>query len=293
MKSIPVLFRPEQNAPAQGGSPSAEKPKHVVKSWLAQNLPVDVRGTFAPLGLNVLSRAHDPAYVERVLSLQEENGFGTRSPEVSKALPYVCGSMLAAAREALANGQVACSPTSGFHHAGYDSGGGFCTFNGLMVTTCTLLQEGVVGKVAIVDLDAHFGNGTEEIINHLQLGANVAHYTRGMTGYKSGDSVAYLIDTVTRLLEAWQTVGMQLVLFQAGADPHENDPLGGYYTSEEMRERDAAVFAACRRLRLPVAWNLAGGYQEAPGATTFAERIRPVLAIHDATMEECARVYVR
>lgn len=291
MKSIPVMYTPKQNAPAQGGSPSAEKPKHVVKSWLAQNLPVDVR-EFAPATMEDLCNAHEVDYVRDVLALKESNGFGTYSEDVAKALPYTCGSMLAAAREALSNKQVACSPTSGFHHAGYDSGGGFCTFNGLMVTVATLLRDHTVSKVAIVDLDAHYGNGTADIIERLQLGANVAHYTRGMPGYRSGDSVSYLIDAVTRLLEAWQTVGVQLVLFQAGADPHKNDPLGGYYTSDEMRERDAAVFAACRRLRLPVAWNLAGGYQEAPGET-FAERIRPVLDIHDATMEECARVYVR
>lgn len=291
MKTIPVMFRPEQNAPAQGGSPSAEKPRHVVESWLAKGLPVEV-APFVPATRQALEYAHDPAYVEGVLTLKQSNGFGTRSPEVAKALPYTCGSMLAAAREALSNRMVACSPTSGFHHAGYDDGGGFCTFNGLMVTVCTLLQEQAVGKVAIVDLDAHYGNGTAEIIDRLQLGANVAHYTRGMTGYKSGDKMVDLIDVVTRLLEAWHDVGVDLVLFQAGADPHRDDPLGGYYTSEEMRERDASIFRTCRALGLPVAWNLAGGYQEVQGKT-FAERIRPVLDIHDATMEECARVYVR
>ena len=49
-------------------------------------------------------------------------------------MPFTSGAMLAAARDALANGWGAVAPCSGFHHAGYDFAGGFCTFNGLMVT---------------------------------------------------------------------------------------------------------------------------------------------------------------
>ena len=56
-------------------------------------------------------------------------------------------SLLSAARGALSNGLVACSPTSGFHHAGYESGYGYCTFNGLMVCALALKAEGKVSRV--------------------------------------------------------------------------------------------------------------------------------------------------
>lgn len=64
-----------------------------------------------------LCLAHNPKYVHGVLSLEEDNGFDTRSRAVADSLPYTSGSMLSAARHVLKYGGVACSPTSGFHHA--------------------------------------------------------------------------------------------------------------------------------------------------------------------------------
>ena len=73
--------------------------------------------------------------------------------------------------------------------------------------------------------------------------------------------------------------GCDVVLYQAGADPHVNDPLGGMMTTDELRRRDELVFETCDALGLPVAWNLAGGYQvEADGS------IPAVLEIHENTL---------
>jgi IMP dehydrogenase/GMP reductase len=77
-----------------------------------------------------------------------------------------------------------------------------------------------------------------------------------------------------------------LVLYQAGADPHQNDPLGGWMTTAELRERDALVFETARARGLPLVWNLAGGYQrDAQGG------IAPVLEIHRNMALEHLRVY--
>jgi hypothetical protein len=53
-----------------------------------------------------------------------------------------------------------------------------------------------------------------------------------------------------------------------------------------MRMRDAIVFGKCHSQGVPVAWNLAGGYQR-DGMDT----IKPVLRLHRATMEECVKVF--
>jgi len=53
-----------------------------------------------------------------------------------------------------------------------------------------------------------------------------------------------------------------LLLYQAGADPQVDDPLAGWLTSEQLRERDRIVFEHCAGRVLPIAWNLAGGYQK-------------------------------
>jgi len=302
MQSIPVFFRPEQVAPAQGGSPSAAKPTHVVESWLREKMPIDVR-SFTPASRAALSLAHDPTFVDAVLDCREDNGFGTRDPAVAASLPYTSGSFLAAAREALANKQVACSPTSGFHHATWDSAMGFCTFNGLMVAACTLIFEGAVWRIGILDLDAHYGNGTADIIEHFNLQSRIFHYTRGCGTYRHDGSrgvpagrdelAERTVINLPRLIEAWKALGIELLMYQAGADSHIDDPLGGgFFTTGQMRRRDAAVFETCKRVGLPVVWNLAGGYQEDTSLPMPAS-IQPVLDIHNDTMRECIETFIR
>jgi acetoin utilization deacetylase AcuC-like enzyme len=72
------------------------------------------------------------------------------------------------------------------------------------------------------------------------------------------------------------------MLYQAGADPHVDDPLGGVLTNEQLRMRDRIVFRTAIKLSIPVAWNLAGGYQSP---------LRKVLDIRDATAIECIESY--
>ena len=79
-----------------------------------------------------------------------------------------------------------------------------------------------------------------------------------------------------------------VILYQAGVDPHVNDPLGGFLTNEKLRVRDQRVFMVAVYLDVPIAWNLAGGYQEQSDGS-----IKAVLTIHYYTMQECCKMYVR
>jgi len=281
---IPVYFTQQQVAPEQVGIPSAAKPAAVVSSWQERVYPIEVR-SFEPVTRRQLALAHERAYVAGVLSCEEENGFGTRDRAVAASLPYTTGSMLAAGREALATRQVAVSPTSGFHHAGWMHGAGFCTFNGLVVTARVLLSEGA-SAVGILDCDQHFGDGTCDILETIAE-PRIHHETLGEHSIVREDLKTYL-GYVRKALRRWAKLDVPVVLYQAGADPHVDDPLGGLLTSAQLRERDAFVFEECRKLGLGVAWNLAGGYQR-----DKERSIRPVLDIHDATMEECVRVWSR
>lgn len=292
MTTLPVFYRPEQAIPStvRLPSPSAAKPQYVVESWQRLRIPLELR-SFAPLTVGQLARAHDRRYVERVLSLREPNGFGTRDPEVAAALPFTNGSFVAAALHAFETGGVAISPVSGFHHACFGDGGAYCTFNGLAIAAAMLVDAGAE-KVGILDCDAHYGNGTVDILARLPtLGAKVLHYTRGSGHYTHGSSAKAFLDELPALLARWKADGCEVLLYQAGADPHVEDPLGGYYTTAQLLERDRRVFTACRELGLPVAWDLAGGYQERPGQP-WPERIRPVLDLHDNTLRACAEVYL-
>lgn len=82
--------------------------------------------------------------------------------------------------------------------------------------------------------------------------------------------------------------GVGLIIYQAGADVHVDDPLGGTMTSEEMRERDRFVFESCRELHMPVAYCHAGGYTRDENGG-----ISGVLALHRATLKEAIAVYGR
>ena len=165
---IPVFYSPAMVAEIGSFSPSAGKPALVVESWQFLGLPLEFHLP-QPLSAEQFGIAHDPDFVADVLSCRRTNGFGDKSPAVATALPWTNGAMLSAAREALNNGLGAIAPCSGFHHAGYDHAGGYCTFNGLMVTAAALLAEGRANKVGILDCDEHWGNGTHDIIERLQL----------------------------------------------------------------------------------------------------------------------------
>lgn len=125
-----VFYRPEQVASNTAAySPSAYKPKLVVNDWLAHGL-IDEQDieSFEPVRRADLKRVHNPQTVHDVLDLKRRNGFRNFDPEVAASLPFTSGSLLAAARWALTRRANTCSPTSGFHHAGYDEPEGYCTF---------------------------------------------------------------------------------------------------------------------------------------------------------------------
>ncbi len=278
LSALPVYFTAAMVADAHSYSPSAAKPARVMDSWKRLNIPLDVRIPAAATS-EQLKRAHDPAYVDGVLSLRRENGFGNRNAEVAASLPHTSGAMLAAARAAISNRRVAVAPVSGFHHAKYSEGGGYCTFNGLIVAALAIVDAKLARRVGILDCDHHYGDGTHDIIRRLDLAHCIQHDTVGAREF-TVDQAEPFLQSLGRRVGAF--ADCDVLLYQAGADPHVDDPLGGWLTSAQLVRRDRIVFEAAAIIGLPVAWNLAGGYQEP---------LRRVLDIHDHTLRECWRVH--
>jgi acetoin utilization deacetylase AcuC-like enzyme len=272
-----VVYCEQMVADAQSFSPSARKPREVTASWL-RRFPGLLVVVPEPVSVAELCLAHDPDYVRGVLSLRLANGFGNHLAEVAASLPWTSGAMLTAARLALVDG-CAAAPVAGFHHAGHEQGGGFCTFNGLMVAALALRRDKAVRRIGVLDFDQHYGNGTTDIIRALGLHW-VEHYSAGAWWDQPGQAGAFL-DQIPDILRKFERC--DLLLYQAGADPHVDDPLGGWLSTAQLRERDRRVFAACRAMGLPVAWNLAGGYQA---------NLRKLLDIHDNTMLECLSAFM-
>ena len=154
----------------------------------------------------------------------------------------------------------------------------------VLITSHLLGQiEDICDRVAILDCDAHYGDGTDAIIETLGIDW-VEHHTQG-------SQFGMETDAANGAYERWletaidKCSGCSVVLYQAGADPHIDDPLGGILTTQQMSARDQRVFE--RLGHLPMVWNLAGGYQVVAGKTA-AERIEPVLALH----RETARLHI-
>jgi acetoin utilization deacetylase AcuC-like enzyme len=284
---MPVFYVPQMvGKPAATYSPSAGKPAKVVGDWLAHHGIAERIEVveFDSIGRDTIAMAHDPQYVADVLALRVDNGFEERSRSVAASLPFTSGSVLAACLHVLgepddwaARSRIACSPSSGFHHAGYSWGHGYCTFNGLMVAAVELKQRGVIDRLLVLDCDQHYGDGTQDVIEHLGLDwiAHVTHGARLPGSYRDKrDMLARIKHHVPKFAGT-----RSLVLYQAGADCHVDDPLGGFLTTEDMRERDALVFRLAVAHRVPLVWNLAGGYQRTPAGS-----IQPVLDLHRNTM---------
>jgi acetoin utilization deacetylase AcuC-like enzyme len=279
--ALPLFFTPAMVADSASFSPSAAKPLEVVASWRKLGVALDVR---KPTRATVeeFSRAHDPRFVREVLELRTDNGFGNRSAEVARSLPWTTGSMRSAAMHAWKHGGAAIAPCSGFHHAGYANVSGYCTFNGLMVTAASLRAAGAK-RIGIVDCDHHSGDGTDDIIRRIRAQDWVDHFTAGAR-YSRPRDVSAFFDELPRVLESMK--GCDVVLYQAGADPHLDDPFGGWLSTEDLRQRDELVFNTLRAQGTPVAWNLAGGYQKEKDGS-----IPKVLEIHDNTLRACAAAF--
>jgi len=161
----------------------------------------------------------------------------------------------------------------GFHHAAPGWGGGFCVYADIPIAVRTLRDEGKASRVLVVDLDAHQGNGVAATILDWPWISIFDLYEEDLfpsrkepedfplpvpRGY-SGDDYLRL---VTQFLpEAIRSVRPDLLIYNAGSDPFQDDPLAKLRLSaEDLAERDLLVVTLAQEHSVPVAMVLSGGY---------------------------------
>lgn len=121
----------------------------------------------------VLETVHDAAYLAAVRAASghgtpdPERGLGTEDDPVFRGMHEAAARVVAGSWEAagaIAAGRVrhAVNVAGGMHHAKPGTASGFCVYNDAAVAIRRLLDDGV-GRVAYIDLDAHHGDGVEEI----------------------------------------------------------------------------------------------------------------------------------
>ena len=202
---------------------------------------------------------------------QRRIGLPATSALVQRTWLAVGGTLLTA-RLALRHG-LANHLAGGTHHAHPDFGSGFCIFNDCAVTARVLLQRCEVDRVLIVDLDVHQGDGSaacfqaDERVTTFSVHAASNFPLRKVNsdfdiplpdGTEDNDYLAAIGDQLPNVLDA---LNPQLVLFNAGVDPHRDDRLGRLNLSDDgLLMRDRLVLDACLRRTIPVATVIGGGY---------------------------------
>ncbi len=272
VRSVPVFYS-DAYVLAEHAFDTTRKARWVAQSLRDRPIAGIALETPTPLTEADVLACHDPEYVAAVRtgepgSLASSNGFAWDGGLWDMVLASNGGAVAAALR-ALETGAVAGSLSSGLHHARRSTGAGFCTFNGLALAARRALDAGA-RSVLIVDLDAHCGGGTAQILADeprvTTLDIAVVAFDRYRPSDPSSldlvvDPAAYL-PTLRRRLDALHSGAFDLVLYNAGMDPFERCFIGGLsgMTRDLLAERETTLFRWCRAHRLPVAFVLAGGY---------------------------------
>lgn len=241
-----------------------------------------------------LHRAHDPAYVSRVVEGRLDPaevrriGFPWSEAMVERSRRSA-GATLAACRAALEDG-LGINLAGGTHHAFADRGEGFCVFNDAAVAARGMQAEGRAHRVVVLDCDVHQGNGTAAIFRDDDTVFTFSIHGAGNFPYRkengdldialpdgTGDD-AYLDALDRGLADSIERARADLAIYLSGADPHEGDRYGRLkLTKDGLEERDRRVFEACGRAGLPVALAMAGGY---------GREVEDTVDVHVATVKE-------
>ena len=220
-----------------------------------------------------LARVHTAEYLEslshartlaRIFAVDESD---VQVDEALNTIRLACGATVQAARSRMISGGAALNLFGGFHHAGPDSGGGFCAVNDIAVAVADLRHEGFKGQVVVLDLDAHPPDG---------LAACFRGDSSVWVGSLSGESWGPLEDVDDTVLERGaddrtylraldgllgRMPRSEFAFVIAGGDVIAGDRLGKLALSlDGIRRRDLRVYKALGGV--PSVWMPGGGYGE-------------------------------
>src|SRR5437867_3200176 len=242
---------------------------------------------------------HVPSYVHKLKT-------GTFSPvevmrhevpysrELVDAFILATGGSILAARLAL-EGAVAVNLGGGFHHAFPDHGEGFCLIHDVAVAIRKMQKERKIVRAMVVDCDVHQGNGTAAIFRKdPEVFTLSIHQSNNYPAWKPAgaldidlvdgvEDAEYLEKLQEGLESSLRRFAPDLLFYVAGADPYEEDQLGGLrLTLEGLVTRDRLVLGAARARGIPAHITLAGGY---------AADVEDTVSIHANTVRVAKEIF--
>ena len=250
-----------------------------------------------PCSEKTLKRAHSESYIKNVknktldLKIIKKIGFPLIDSVVQRSLVATGGTVLAS-KLAINNG-IACNTAGGSHHANFDGGAGYCVFNDVAVASQYLLDQGLAGRILIVDLDVHQGNGNSDIFTENR---NVFTFSmHSKSNYPAKKSLSDLdvelddnmedkeyIKILKFYLNQLNQENFDYVFYIAGVDIHFNDRLGKLKISDEgIKERDEIVTENFFTKGIPLCGVLGGGYNK-----DFSKLVE----LHASLHKSCAKL---
>ncbi len=269
-----------------------ELAKYLVKNKIVKKFHVPY-----PCSDETLRRAHSESYIRNVKNKTLDKnsikkiGFPLVDSVVQRSLVATGGTVLAS-KLAINNG-LACNTAGGSHHANFDGGAGYCVFNDVAVAAEYLLSCGLAGRILIVDLDVHQGNGNSEIFKNNK---NVFTFSmHSKSNYPAKKSVSDLdvelddnmedkqyIKVLKFYLNQLNQENFDYVFYIAGVDIHFNDRLGKLKISDEgIKERDEIVTQNFFSKGIPLCGVLGGGYNK---------DFQKLVELHSFLHQSCAKL---
>lgn len=292
-----LVYHPEYQAPPNVFADPLRAQK-IVGHLTAQGLVAarHVHTPPAPIAPAALARVHGYDYLE---SLERTEALRRIFPveaapadlqAVLRQQRWMTAGTVLAARLATKGGPPVVNLGGGFHHAHRDRGEGYCIFNDVAVAIHDQRARGLHGRVLVVDLDLHPGNGTRTIFAGDPTVFTLSIHARSWDD--EGEAVAdrsvelgpaigdrtYRETLAAHLPAAFNEVRPDLVFYVAGVDVAADDALGSWRVSADtLLWRDRLVVALAGRA--PLVWTLAGGY--GPDAWRYTARSLAWLADGD------------
>lgn len=297
-----VVHHPHYVSPAAAGSRFSFDKYGLVMIALTESGTDHLRHEPEPMPRHWIEAIHDPRYVAEVAASAVPPGKERRigfpiTERVTRRAFLAPGGTWLAAKLALDHGYAANS-AGGSHHALADTGAGYCVFNDLAIAANRLIAEGDARRIMIVDLDVHQGDGTAALLaGRSDIFTFSIHAERNFPVRKASSSFdlgldddtgdeAYLATMAAHLPRMLDDFGPDLILYQAGVDPHRDDRLGRLALSDAgLQARDRFVMQAARRRGIPLASALGGGYGD-DRLEVARRHVRSILALHAAHSEE-------
>ena len=223
----------------------------------------------------LLEITHNNNYVNQVEKSFPEKGLvfldgdTIVSPGSKQATLDAVGSIIAAIdgvqSKELQNAFCAVRPPG--HHAEKNKAMGFCIYNNVAVGAQYLLDKYKLNKVAIVDFDVHHGNGTQDIFYNnekvLYISTHQYPFYPGTGGdnekgkynnifnipLPAGTTSEEYLNAYEFVLKKLKEFKPEFILFSAGFDAHENDPLAQFQLKSkdfyELTKRTLSLAKSC------------------------------------------------